>query len=131
MRDRVKPLLVLVALAVTLTACGEPRVSDSNDAASSADEYVGTWRLTFGRGPAGEVPLVRGWPITLEISGAQVRGYAACNSYGGPATITRSSFEASRLAVTEMGCATQVMRSEAAYLAALEDVDSISRREDS
>lgn len=72
--------------------------------------------------------LLKGWAITLEIREGKIRGVAACNSYGGPARITESSFETSNLAVTEMGCSGRVQHSQDTYLAALVNVESISRR---
>jgi heat shock protein HslJ len=57
-----------------------------------------------------------------------VAGTAACNSYGGNAQIEGDSFRvADGLSMTEMGCAPNVMDSEAAYLDALTRVNTIAR----
>ena len=117
----------LVALCLFAIACGEPSEPRSGDPAP-ATPYAGTWRLTDGGGPEGEVRLVDGYRITLTVNGGEVGGTSACNTYGGPLDSDDDSFDVSGgLGMTEMGCNPKVMEAEASYLAALGDVDTASR----
>lgn len=109
--------LVAVLLVATLSACG------GDDPSAS---LAGTWQLTEGTGPDGEVELIDDHPITLEIAGEEWSGTAACNSYGATADVDGDAVELTELFWTEMACpADGVMASEAAYLAALQQVERI------
>jgi heat shock protein HslJ len=120
----------LITMSVIWTACGDPGTSDGGRLPPS-NSYAGTWRLIKGNGPDGEVPMVKGYRITLNITGEQVGGTAACNSYGGDVAIDGHSFRLKGgLQMTEMGCAPQVHDSEAAYVDALTDIDTIARDAD-
>ena len=122
-------LRLLGTLLVAAVACGESAVPrpGSSDPGGSAASYDGTWRLVEGRGPEGEVPIVQGYRITLSIEGRNINGTAACNGYGGEASIDGSSFSLGSVSITEMACRPDVMDSEAAYTAALPTVDEIAR----
>ena len=119
----------LIALCLFGIACGEPSEPRDRDTAPST-RYTGTWRLTEGRGPDGEVPLIKGYRITLDIEGGRVVGKSACNTYGGNIDTTGDSLRFDGLGGTEMGCARPVMRSEEAYLDALTVADTIEREGD-
>ncbi len=107
---------VLVAAALTVVGCAD----------DDGPPLAGTWQLIEGVGPDGEVALVDGYPVTLEIDGEEWRGTAACNTYGATATVHGDQVEIDELFATEMACPEDdVMSSEAAYLAALGEVDEV------
>nr|MBA2599931.1 META domain-containing protein [Actinomycetota bacterium] len=116
----------LIALCVIAIACGEAG-QPSRGGPTSSIPYAGTWRLTDGRGPDGEVPLGKGYRITLDISDRKAGGTAACNIYGGDLDINGDYFSLKGgLVMTEMACDPQAMDSEAAYVDALAAVDTIA-----
>ena len=105
-----------VAVALGLVGC----------ATDDGPTPTGTWQLVEGVGPEGEVPLVDGYPVTLEVNGEEWRGTAACNTYGATVETRGDEVEITELFATEMACPEEgVMASEAAYLAALRDVDEL------
>lgn len=117
----------LIALCVIGIACGQSGKAPTGDSGSPSP-YTGAWRLTDGRGPDGEVPLVKGYRITLDITDRKAGGTAACNSYGGDLDINGDSFSLKGgLVMTEMACDPGAMDSEAAYIDALAAVDTIAR----
>ena len=124
-------LLALVVILGVAPVCGSEKTNEPGGGGSTPERYLGTWELTSGTGPEGDVPVNEEWPITLEIKKGGVSGTAACNSYSGRATITETSFSSPGFALTEMGCATKVMEAETAYIAALGAINSISGEEDS
>jgi heat shock protein HslJ len=129
-KDDMKRLIASTGLVLLLAACGEAadqslRVGPAPS--GSGSPYAGTWKLTSGRGPDGQVPVIRDYPITLTIDRAVIGGTAACNSYGGDVTVRGSSFKIGATSMTEMACAPLVMRSQDAYLRALSQVDSVAR----
>jgi heat shock protein HslJ len=119
----------LIALCLFAIACGEPSEPRSEDPAGTSG-YTGTWRLTEGRGPDGDVPLIKGYRITLEISEGNVVGRSACNTYGGRMDTNGDSVSLHGLGGTEMGCARPVMDSEETYLNTLLVADTIEREDD-
>jgi heat shock protein HslJ len=116
----------LVALCLFGIACGGPSEPSGGDPAPTSS-YEGTWRLTDVSGPDGDVPIVKGYRITLDINGGSVVGKSACNTYGGRIDTTGDNLRLDGLGGTEMGCARSVMRSETAYLNALAVADTIER----
>ena len=117
----------LVALCLAAIACGAPGSAGGGSVPPGA--FTGAWRLTDGRGPSGEVPVIKGYRITLDIGDGKAGGTAACNSYGGGLDINGDSFSLKGgLAMTEMACDPEAMESEAAYLEALAAVDTIDRK---
>ncbi|MGH2681783.1 MAG: META domain-containing protein [Actinomycetota bacterium] len=124
---------LIVSIVLLLAACG--RTADDglprqgSDAGSIAP-YEGAWKLTSRRESDGQVPLIENYPITLTIAAGTIGGTAACNHYGADVTVDGSTFAIGDLSMTEMGCAPPVMRSEAAYLSSLSQVDSVARDED-
>jgi hypothetical protein len=70
--------VVAVAVMLVLVACGRPPTVDA-PRPSTPTAYGGTWRLVKGHGPDGDVPLVSGYRITLNIEDGLVEGTAACN----------------------------------------------------
>ena len=121
-------LVLGLSVVATLAGCGDPTAPGNSGGSSSS--YDGSWRLVEGQGPEGPVPLVDGYRITLDLRDDQAQGTAACNSYGGEVEIDEGDFAMPQWSVTEMACRADVMNSEAAYLAALQNADSIARAED-
>lgn len=120
----------VVALCLVAIACGAG--GSTGGGSASPSPYTGAWRLTDGRGPDGEVPVIKGYRITLDISDQKAGGTAACNIYGGDLDINGDSFSLKGgLAMTEMACDPEAMDSEAAYMEALAVVDTIAREGDS
>ena len=116
----------LIALCLIGIACSQPSEPRSGDPVPST-RYTGTWRLTEGRGPDGEVPLIKGYRITLDIAGGRAEGTAACNTYGGRVDAANGSVSFDGMSKTEMGCARPVLRSEDTYLNALVVTETIER----
>lgn len=119
------------ALALALTACGG--TPDDPGSAPPGDDGMavldGTWQLVEGDGPEGPVPIPDQAAITLDIDGADWGGTAACNSYGGTVSVEPDGqVSLDGCAVTEMACPDPgVMEAEAAYLAALTQIDTATR----
>lgn len=118
----VKRVVCAVVTAVLAGACG----SGGEPAPAGDVDADGVWNLVRGESGAAAVPLVDGFPVTLEIEGGEISGTAACNAYGGPVEVSGSSFETGNLVVTEIGCARDVMESEERYLAALDAAETIA-----
>jgi heat shock protein HslJ len=116
-------IAAVLAAAVLLTACDlmGPIGQSPLD---------GSWRLTGGTHSGDPIPLVDAAPITMTFDGSRVGGTAACNIYGGEVTVDGNAIRIGSLSMTEMGCDAPVMASEAAYLAALADVERFERRDD-
>lgn len=140
-------LAALVALGL-LAACGDddtPIEAGTGTGAEGEDDETtvdqgepldidrevltaSTWVLRVGGGPDGEVPMVDGWPITITFNDdGTFGGTAACNGYGGSYSIDGSQLTLGEMASTEMGCEPEtILESEAAFIAALLDVDGIN-----
>lgn len=94
----------------------------------SGGDLTGEWKLQSGTHQGQAIPIVPNAPITLTITGTQIGGRAACNSYGGKLQVNGATFIISELIQTEMACAdANAMASESAYLAALAVVGTASR----
>jgi heat shock protein HslJ len=120
--------VALITLVVIAAACGQ---SGSGGASGATASYAGTWILTEGRGPGGEVSLVEGYRITLDIQDNDlVSGTAACNTYDGEIGVNGDSFSFKGFSMTDMDCDPPVMDSEATYIDALWAADAIAREED-
>jgi heat shock protein HslJ len=119
--------LALVAAVLLAASCGRAADAPAPPGAAPADRsaHEGSWELVSGRGPDGAVPVLDRHPITLEIDGSAANGRAACNLYGGRVEVDGSSFTAAGMGGTDMGCAPDVMESEARYHAALLAADRI------
>lgn len=112
-------LTTVVVLAVMVAACGE-------EALPSASPFgEKTWRLTSGAVDGTPLALVDGHPVTLTAADGSVGGTAACNHYGGTLTESGTRSTITDISVTEMYCGVPgVMELEAAYLAALQRIDT-------
>jgi heat shock protein HslJ len=107
---------------------GEPGLDGAQQDLSPADPatLIGSaWTLVSGTGPDGVVPLVDGWPITLTFDPETLGGTAACNGYGADYSLDGSRLAIEEIGRNDMGCADPVAASEAAFLAAIADTDSL------
>ena len=123
-----RALLIMMALAVGLAACGsddDVGTGDSADptstAVSNAGDPSGAWVLVGG--PSNPIP---GWDVTVEIDNDRIGGIAACNGYGGTVEIGEGTIAVSDLSWTEMGCESDVQQLEQAFLEALGAVSTYS-----
>lgn len=119
---------LLAVISVLVVACGGQAFNALDGA--QRDQRLGHWLLDSGTLDGADIVMVDGHPITMTLDGSRVGGRAACNSYGGSYTIDESGAFTivDGLAVTEMWCGRAdgddtVMRSEAAFLTALQKVD--------
>lgn len=115
-----------VLMALALVGCG---VDD--DASQPVTEPDGRWMLVEGEGPDGEIPLVEGAEITLEVEGQDWSGTAACNSYHATVEVEDGALTVHEVVHTEIACPQQgVMEAEAAYLDAFSRVEAFERGDD-
>jgi heat shock protein HslJ len=134
---RTTAALLLAALLVSCAYVGSGSGSGNGNGSpngsappspSDAGTPAGTWILTKGTGPSGQISLVEGHRITLTIDADKVGGHAACNIYGGTATIDGEAIQLSAMSMTEMACIDErAMNAEAAYMAALDAVTTWAR----
>ena len=120
---------VSAVLVLTLAACAGPAGpgADGTDEAPEAGALDGSWELVEGTGPQGDIDLVDGYAVTLDIDGDDWGGTAACNTYGATVVLGDTSVDTDGFFATEMACPTEgVMESEAAYQAALQEVTTWS-----
>lgn len=119
--SRVRLLLIAVVLGGCTVAPGGPSSS-----ASPPLDPTGAWQLRAGSVDGAPIPMVDGYPITLQIAGSQLTGIAACNDYGTTLTVRDGRLDLGEIGATAKGCVDEgVMESESAYLRALEAVDGI------
>jgi len=113
-----------LVVAVLLAACGSAAAPSSSPSAEPFDAQ-GSWQLTAGRADGAEIPILDDHPITLTVEGSEIGSTSACNTYGGRLSVTDGRLRITDLGMTMMGCEEPVMASEAAYMAALGEVESI------
>ncbi len=108
-------------MAVVLAACG---------LAPSTAQIEGAWRLTSGEHEGRPVPVLPDAGITMNIDGTDVGGTAACNHYGGTVELNGDRVAISALSMTAMGCPGDLTASQDAFLAAIGEVETVSRQGD-
>jgi heat shock protein HslJ len=113
-------------LVAALLAAGAAGCGAGGPPAAEPPLVSGSWQLVSGATPDGELTAPAQHRITLVFEGGRVGGTAACNSYGGSVEVDGERLVLGDLSQTEMACDPPVMAAEAAYLAALRGVDSIS-----
>ena len=128
-------VVVVVAVGVYWASQGgdstEVVSTDAPGSSDAASDHDGAYLFTAGTVDGVSVPIVAGHEPTLVIEGDEWGGTAACNSFGGTATIDDSGMvRIEGFAWTEMGCESALMESEAAYLGALGRVEAILRDDD-
>ena len=107
----------VLAAALALAAC------DLLPPPAGGSDLDGEWRLVEGLHDGDAIPIRDDAPITMTIEGSELGGRAACNIYGGEADIDGERITIGAMSMTEMGCDGPVMEAEAAYLAALGEVE--------
>jgi heat shock protein HslJ len=117
-------ILLVVSAACSAGGSPSPRAPDPNG-------LLGSWVLVEGTGPEGDVTIVDGYRITLEIQGSEIGGTSACNHYFGRMSVVGDALRIDELGGTEMACQPDVMASESAYWAALGAVTGWTRDGDS
>lgn len=113
-----------LAAALALTGC------DQFMPPAAGDDLDGEWTLVAGAHDGEPVPILDDAPITMTIEGNEIGGRAACNIYGGELQVDGEQIDIAAMSMTEMGCDGPVMEAEAAYVAALADVERWSRDRD-
>ena len=115
--NRISLLLALFAVA---TAC------TSGEAVPEEIDITGNWQLVSGSVDGAAIPLIEGSPVTFNITGTELGGTSACNSYGGRFVLDGASISVGDLMSTLMMCAPEVMAVEVPYMAALREVDTVA-----
>lgn len=125
-----RTLLAVGAVAV-LAACSsgggdeEPLEESPTGADAPTLDLTGSWTLASGTTSDGDIALVEGTPVTLEVAeGGAVSGTSGCNQYSGQVTVEGDEVSFGPLASTMMACEENLMTLEAAYQAALGDVNA-------
>ena len=93
-------------------------------------ELDGEWTLVGGVHGGDPLPLPDDAPITMTVDGSEIGGRAACNTYGGEIALDGDRITIGAMSMTEMGCQPAIMEAEAAYVAALADVERWSRADE-
>ena len=122
-------VLLTAACGTEVSNAGTDRLPD-DDQASGADDSPsldGDWLLIDATIDGKALALDPDYDITLLIMASQVSGRAACNGYGGTASIDGTAFSIGDVGQTEMGCEPSVMDLEASYVAALGKVTTAHR----
>ncbi|HUP14733.1 MAG TPA: META domain-containing protein [Acidimicrobiia bacterium] len=111
-------IILLIALFSVVTAC----------ASATEDEIdiTGNWQLSSGSVDGQAIPLIDSSPVTLNVTGTEIGGTSACNSYGGRFILDGSSISIGDLMTTLMTCTPDVMDVEIPYTAALAEVDTVA-----
>jgi heat shock protein HslJ len=117
---------LVAALALVLAACGDA----GTGAAEGSGTPDGEWVLVEGVGPSGPIERVEGHVPTLTIDGEDWGG-TVCNHYSAAVVIDGDEVTVEGVGGTEMAClADGAMESEAAYYAALSQVERYRRADD-
>lgn len=111
-------IILLITLLALITACS----------AGTDDEIdmTGNWRLVQGSVGGQAIPLIDGSPVTLNVTGTEIGGTSACNSYGSQFTLEGSTITIGDLVSTMMMCTPEVMDVEIPFTAALREVDTVA-----
>jgi heat shock protein HslJ len=113
----VRATLILVALLVALlvTGCGDGTVG------GDGPDVTGEWALVEGTADGAALPSSG---ATLQLANGEAGGVSFCNHYFGTYRLTGDAVVFEGLGGTEIGCETDVMAAERAYLAGLGAVDT-------
>jgi heat shock protein HslJ len=110
-------LVLLLAGALVLAACG-------SDPASDGPDVTGEWQLTSMTTLGADLTFPPGTTATLALAGGKADGAAFCNHFSASYELDGSSLSISDIGSTEMGCPPDVMDAERTYLSALDAVDT-------
>lgn len=111
-----------ILLGITLFAF----VTGCASATTDEIDMTGNWQLVSGSVDGQAIPLIDGSPVTLNVTGTEIGGTSACNSYGGQFILDGSSISTGDLVTTLMMCTPDVMEVEIPYTAALPEVDTVA-----
>ena len=111
-------IILLMALFALVSACSSA-VQDEID-------ITGNWQLLSGSVDGQALPLINGSPVTLNVTGTEIGGTSACNSYGAPFILDDSSISIGDVMSTLMMCTPDVMAVEVPYTAALSKVETVA-----
>lgn len=134
-RTVMKSALALFVLVVMLAAaCGSsseaPAPGAGGDDGSAAD-VLGQWELERGTLDGSAFPLVEGYRVTFQLEAdGSFSGRAACNGYGGTASLDGASLDIAEWFITEMGCEPAVTASEQAFISVLQRSLTLDREGD-
>ena len=107
-----------IALFALVTGC--------SSATTDEIDMTGNWQLVSGSVDGQDIPLIDGSPVSLKVTGTEIGGSSACNSYGGQFILDGSSISIGDLSTTLMMCTPDVMDVEIPYTAALSEVDTVA-----
>ena len=113
--------LILLTFFLTLFAA-----CSSGGAPPEEIDITGNWQLVSGTVDDQALPLIDGSPVTLNVTGTEIGGTSACNSYGGQFILDGSSISIGDLVTTLMMCTPDVMAVETPYTVALPEVDTVA-----
>jgi heat shock protein HslJ len=113
-------ITLLISLLAVLAACS------STGTPSEELDITGNWQLVSGTVDGQAIPLIDGSPVTLNVTGTEIGGTSACNSYGGQFILDGSSISIGDLVTTLMMCTPDVMAVETPYTTALPEVDAVA-----
>lgn len=128
----------LVAFVAVLASCsfagppatgGPSSFSPSTDARSPVDTDTGrtTWVLVSGTIQGRPIPLLPDHPITLVVTGSQLSGASACNSYWADVERSDHAVRLTNIVTTAMDCGDgEVMAADEAYLSVVPLVTRIA-----
>src|SRR5690606_7537653 len=94
------------------------------------EDPSGSWQLVDGTLDGAPIPVLDDYPVTLTISGSEISGVAACNSYGGRLSASGGTLQIGEIGMTAMGGEDPVQELETAFIAALRRLDGIRRAGD-
>ena len=117
-QNLMRRIILLIALFAFASACS----------AATEDEIdiTGNWQLVSGSVDGQAIPLIDGSPVTFNVTGTEIGGSSACNSYGGRFILDGSSISIGDLMTTLMMCTPEVMDVESPYTAALPEVETVA-----
>lgn len=125
--------VVLVALALTVAACGSETPGQTGSATPDAGttaapvDLSGSWHLVDGADGEGALGVPAGHEITLVVDGDEAGGVSACNRYTATVRAESGTVAFEGIGGTEMGCEPGVMATERRFVTALSSVDSAER----
>jgi len=139
MSHRLPKIVVFLAVALVFAACGTddlslPDNSDEGDGAvtepSSSLSLDDAWVLVAATVDGTTVALIDQYRVTMTIAGSEINGTAACNGYGGVASIDDGGFAIGEVFSTMMACEPPVMEIESAFHSGLAAVTAAARAGD-
>ncbi|MDJ0498229.1 MAG: META domain-containing protein [Acidimicrobiia bacterium] len=113
--------LVLIAVLLVAVGCGD---GEPSGATTDLPRPDGDWQLVDGVVTSPE------FPITMSITGTEVSGRAACNSYFGTVMVNTAAIEFGEMGSTAMACEPAAMAAESAFLTALAAAEAFEYRND-